>query len=35
MDEQRWPSGASVLFTVAASLALWILVLLVLSVTFG
>jgi hypothetical protein len=35
MEEQRWPPGASVLFAVVASLGLWILVILVLSETFG
>ena len=33
--EKRWPPGACVLFAVAASLALWTLVILVLSATFG
>ena len=35
MDDQRSPPGASVLFAVAASLARWTLVLLVLSLTIG
>jgi hypothetical protein len=35
MDEQRWPPGACVLVAVVTSLALWTLVILVLSATFG
>lgn len=35
MERQRWPPGASVLFAVVTSLALWALVVLVLSVTIG
>jgi hypothetical protein len=35
MDDQRWPPGASVLFAVGSSLALWALVILVLSATIG
>jgi hypothetical protein len=35
MDDQGWPPGASMLFALAASLALWTVVPLVVSVTFG
>lgn len=35
MDDQRWPPGPSVLFAVAASLALWTVLILVLSLALG
>jgi hypothetical protein len=35
MDCQRWPPGPSVLFGVAASLALWSVLILVLSLALG
>lgn len=35
MDDQRWPPGACVVFTCAASLALWTIVILALSATLG
>ena len=33
--EKRWPPGACVLFTVVTTLALWTVLILVLSVIFG
>lgn len=35
MERQRWPPGASVLFAVVTSLALWTVLILVLFLTFG
>ncbi len=35
MDDQRWPPGACVLFAVVTSLALWTVLILVLSLTFA